>query len=1227
MPEIKQELGFSAAKAIDTLAKLDSIMRSFKSAVSSSTKALGSFNAKADTTDGILKRLKTSASGAVTQMGRLNKASGATKLAATSVAATQAASSLDKLSRATSTTGKKTIATADKATESVKKWTISWETLGRVIATQVIVRALSSIRNALSDAVSGAVDFQRALAEISTIAPQLGALENIADLVRGVSDAFNVGLDDTTEAAYETISNQIASTREEIESFLISAAKFSKVTKTDMETSVNLLSGVLNAFGKTVAETDEVAAKFFKTIDLGRIRAEELAQGYGTVAPVAKKLGISMEELNSTLSVLTISGIQADKAFTQIRGIMQSFLKPTVDMKKAMKELGFATGEQVLQAYNLQDAMRAIIATSDGSAQAVAKFVPRIRGLTGGLALADDETEHFTKTTLEQKKALEGAYDRAYKIVIETDAEKITKELNQLKNFFTVEFGQSVLEASVKLAQAVGGAETLLKVFKAMAPVLPRVAAGLGIVAGVVALVGIKAAFAKVQLTAMHKSLLVFIAAQAAFAAGEFIAENIAEGWDDEFQAHRAVMKKELEARKKKISAEITLEKTKVKELTRILAQGLAKDQKQYFKLVDAVIKGNGDILSDVKSSTNSIIASRQKMVAALQRQVSSMGTNIVASEKRSTNLRNTLDDQLFKRKMKRDSDRLKIDKLTRKSTELATEANAKLAKATTEAERDSAQEEFARAKAFADQALSIADSTDSRTLEKKALNNLKSITEGLIDAEKRYQQNIAVSAKALQKRTLKEEKRVEKLKDKQKELLEAFKITDDEGRLLSREDRAKQLIKAQKALREFIDISGEPLDVAAMLNFTGVSAQLSAQLHDFQIERLTFSAGALFDANKQLNDAVSLRAIKTPEVGVLQALTGIEIEDARSQTEALDALETKYLDLLDTNNQLINQSAAIATAQEEVALALRVGKEEATGFGASLALVGAASDKFIGLETSVTKHADALVKAQTLAKRASEGVIPSFEKFAKVNNELVKTSADLPLVYKTAFGSINTAVSNSLNAVKLLLVEQQKLRDIKKQAGGIEPREIVSQLKQIQAVQNFFKAPEESAKSMATSTAATQTNVANTVNPAAQVAAWQTRMANDSERQAIATAATQNSLSSMAVMSGLGSKRSGELASGGRVGYFANGGRGTDTIPAMLSAGEHVTNARSSRRFFSQLQAMNAGQQPVFRNDGGDTYNTNVGDINVSGAGKPAVVAREVMKAIRREERRGSGR
>jgi hypothetical protein len=93
---------------------------------------------------------------------------------------------------------------------------------------------------------------------------------------------------------------------------------------------------------------------------------------------------------------------------------------------------------------------------------------------------------------------------------------------------------------------------------------------------------------------------------------------------------------------------------------------------------------------------------------------------------------------------------------------------------------------------------------------------------------------------------------------------------------------------------------------------------------------------------------------------------------------------------------------------------------------------------------------------------------------------------------------------------------------------------------------------------------------------------------------------------------------------------YFDRGGfapKGTDTIPAMLSPGEFVVNARSTRRFFSQLQAINTGVEPVFRANGGPVTNNNIGDVSiaVNGAQNPRVVGREVAKAIFREKRRGT--
>jgi uncharacterized phage infection (PIP) family protein YhgE len=191
----------------------------------------------------------------------------------------------------------------------------------------------------------------------------------------------------------------------------------------------------------------------------------------------------------------------------------------------------------------------------------------------------------------------------------------------------------------------------------------------------------------------------------------------------------------------------------------------------------------------------------------------------------------------------------------------------------------------------------------------------------------------------------------------------------------------------------------------------------------------------------------------------------------------------------------------------------------------------------------------------------------------------------------------------------------------LKKLESGVRATD--ASLQQLETAINFLKGPEEAAGRMSTSLGSARTAQEGMVSPAQQTAAANRESAAAFDRIVAASSNINANLTGVSTGNFGGSAH----AKGGRVGYFTNGGRGTDTIPAMLSAGEHVTNARSSQRFFSQLQAINAGQQPVFRQDGGDTFNTNVGDINVSGAGKPQQTARAIMDSIRREERRGSGR
>jgi hypothetical protein len=97
--------------------------------------------------------------------------------------------------------------------------------------------------------------------------------------------------------------------------------------------------------------------------------------------------------------------------------------------------------------------------------------------------------------------------------------------------------------------------------------------------------------------------------------------------------------------------------------------------------------------------------------------------------------------------------------------------------------------------------------------------------------------------------------------------------------------------------------------------------------------------------------------------------------------------------------------------------------------------------------------------------------------------------------------------------------------------------------------------------------------------------------------------------------------------AAHGGMAWLADGGRprGTDVIPAMLSPGEMVMSAATTRRFATQLTAMNAGARPAYHSQGGHV--TNIGDINVSVTGGPSgrQTARSIATELRRELRRGT--
>ena len=185
------------------------------------------------------------------------------------------------------------------------------------------------MRDAMHEAFDSNLQFMTRVAEIQSVAPGVGtSLDSISQHLAELSRQFNIPLAQVAEAQYQAISNQFTSTAQQAE-VLTAAFKLSKVAVMDAGAAVNLVAGTLNAYRMSSSQAEEVAAKFFGTIQVGRVRGEELASVLGRVTAVSSELGVGLDELNAMMVTLTISGVKPAEAATALRSAMMALIKPS----------------------------------------------------------------------------------------------------------------------------------------------------------------------------------------------------------------------------------------------------------------------------------------------------------------------------------------------------------------------------------------------------------------------------------------------------------------------------------------------------------------------------------------------------------------------------------------------------------------------------------------------------------------------------------------------------------------------------------------------------------------------------------------------------------------------------------------------------------------------------------------------------------------------------------
>ena len=369
----------------------------------------------------------------------------------------------------------------DKQREKLLGVTLSWQTMFRLIVSQATSRILSSFLAQLSEARDTALELSKNFARIQTLDSTSTPVDAWIEGVRTLSEESGLGIIDQTTSAYEALSNQIGEGTASL-GFLTAANDLAIISGATAAESGTLLADAIHAWGLEIEDSGEIAAKFFKIVDLGRATVAEMAPNLGRISVPAAQLGISLEEVGAALATTTIKGVKMETASTLLRNVFLKLAKPSKELKEYMAELGFETGEAWIQTKKLPGVLADLEKEARGSSSRLAELFPNIRSMTGAMIFAGDGIDVYNNSLKGiQTATLE--YDANVNLVKNSLGKLYEVAAQKIENVFVFDTAQPLLQFVADLTNNFDDLVTVVKAARVAlgtlaGAALPTIAAG-----------------------------------------------------------------------------------------------------------------------------------------------------------------------------------------------------------------------------------------------------------------------------------------------------------------------------------------------------------------------------------------------------------------------------------------------------------------------------------------------------------------------------------------------------------------------------------------------------------------------------------------------------------------------------------------------------------------------------------------------------------------------------
>lgn len=334
--------------------------------------------------------------------------------------------------------------------------------IGSVIDTGVaLVGAGVSALTALGTASATAyTKYEQQLTEVFTLLPGITdqAMGAMSEDVKGFALDFGVLPEKEIPALYQALSSGVPA--DNVFSFLETSQKAAVAGNTELMTTVDGLTSVVNAYGAETISAAEASDKMFAAVVFGKTTFEELSSTLYNVNPIAASLGVNFGDVTSAIAAMTAQGIPTAQTTTMLRQMFVELGDSTSNVGKIFESVsGQSFKAFIASGGNVQDALKLLEVSAAKNNKGINELFSSVEAGSASLALTGKGTELFAGA-LEATANSAGATERAYTTMDATIAQSINK-IKAAGSVFLITIGEKmapaiakILDVLVRLAQS-----------------------------------------------------------------------------------------------------------------------------------------------------------------------------------------------------------------------------------------------------------------------------------------------------------------------------------------------------------------------------------------------------------------------------------------------------------------------------------------------------------------------------------------------------------------------------------------------------------------------------------------------------------------------------------------------------------------------------------------------------------------------------------------------------